>query len=90
MSENPVGLRRRAADGNILAKLVPVLIVPILTATATAYVTLQVLSTKMEMYMHQTDERLRNIEQRLWDMRVPSVSNYPQPNGTVGVPQDRR
>lgn len=53
--------------------MAPVIIVPILTASVTAYVTLQVLSAKMELYMHQTDERLRNIEQRLWDMRVPSI-----------------
>lgn len=77
MSETPQGLRRRATDGNILAKLAPVIIVPILTAFVTAYVTLEVLKREMEMYMKRTDERLHNIEQRLWDMRIPSVNNAP-------------
>lgn len=80
MSENPIGLRRRATDASVLAKLIPVILVPVLTAAATAYVTLTVLEVKMEMYMRQTDERLRNIEQRLWDMRVPATNHLNQHN----------
>jgi hypothetical protein len=84
MSES--GLSRRAAiEGSIIAKLLPVVIVPLLTAVVTAYVTVQVLAARFDDFKTYIERRVDRIEQhierreeqQLQNGRVPLISDHP-------------
>jgi len=86
MTTNTSELRRRAGDANLIAKLLPVIVVPLLTAAVTAYVTVQVLKVQVEMYIENTDRRLQSIEQKLWEWRngIPGANhNHQEPEPSL-------
>src|SRR5512139_1354804 len=79
--------RRRTDDGWGIAKLLPIVIVPLLTAGFTAFITVRVLEARLDLHIEQTNRRLDTLEQRTWEYRP--YQNGDQSGGYGGTREAR-